>query len=135
MHKMLVREKDKSKCLSEQSRRKSLMQYNGCCSNKIDLRSPKRTSCIFFCLRRASRDTSTCLCVVGRPWADNGGVTERCAESVWLCEVAGVPACRRSSARWSLCRRSWQSCASSRSAALRSSTCGGSTCCTLCGPA
>lgn len=42
--------------------------------------------------------------------------------------------CQRSSVRWSVWWKSSQNRASSQSAALRSSTCGGSTCCTLCGP-
>lgn len=51
-----------------------------------------------------------------------------------LCKSAGVPVCQRSSVRWSVWWKSSQNRASSQSAALRSSTCGGSTCCTLCGP-
>lgn len=50
-------------------------------------------------------------------------------------EAAGLPVYQRSSVRWSAWWKSLQSRVSSRSAALRSSTCGGSTCCTLCGPA
>lgn len=51
-----------------------------------------------------------------------------------LCKGGGVPVCQRSSVRWSVWWKSSQSRASSPSAALRSSTCGGSTCCTLCAP-
>lgn len=55
--------------------------------------------------------------------------------SLWLCEAAGLPVYQRSSERWFVWSRSLQNRGSSRLAALRSSTCGGSTCCTLCGPA
>lgn len=51
-----------------------------------------------------------------------------------LCKIGGVPVCQRSSVRWSVWWKSSQNRVSSQSAALRSSTCGGSTCCTLCGP-
>lgn len=55
--------------------------------------------------------------------------------SLWLYEAAGLPVYQRSSVRWSVWWKSLQNRESSQLAALRSSTCGGSTCCTLCGPA
>lgn len=49
--------------------------------------------------------------------------------------AASLPEYQKSSGRWSVWWRSSRNRASSPRAARRSSTCGGSTCCTLCGPA
>lgn len=49
--------------------------------------------------------------------------------------AASLPEYQKSSGRWSVWWRSSRNRASSPQAARRSSTCGGSTCCTLCGPA
>lgn len=53
-----------------------------------------------------------------------------------LWRAAGaLPVCPRSSGRWSAPWTSWPNRASSRWVARHSSACGGSTCCTPCGPA
>lgn len=65
----------------------------------------------------------------------NAAVFSPLMVSLWLYEVTGLPVYQRSSVRWSVWWKSLQNHVSSQLAALRSSTCGGSTCYTLCGPA